>query len=206
MNMALTIEYIPTNDLIPYAMNSRKHSDVQVMQIAASIKEFGFNNPILIDETETIIAGHGRLLAAQKLGLTEVPTITLGELTEAQKKAYVIADNNLALNSEWDDEKLSVELERLMELEFDLDLLGFDEIPEFASTPDYSILEDESLADEIQAMTDGVRKAIQIEFLPEHYEEAQELVKWWRMQDAYVGDMLIQHLKAEKAKHEAKAS
>lgn len=203
MTMTLSIEYIPTNDLIPYAMNSRKHSETQVAQIAASINEFGFNNPILIDDHETIIAGHGRLLAAQKLGLLEVPTITLENLTEAQKKAYVIADNNLALNSEWDDEKLSVELERLMELDFDLEILGFDELPEFASTPDYSILNDDNLADEMQAMTDGVRKAIQIEFLPEHYEEAQELVKWWRQQDAYVGDMLIQHLKAEKARHEA---
>lgn len=124
--MTLQIEYIPTADLIPYAMNSRTHSDDQVAQIAASIKEFGFTNPILIDDHETIIAGHGRLMAARKLKLTEVPTITLEGLTEAQKKAYVIADNKLALNAGWDTEALTAELRRLQELEFNLDLIGFD--------------------------------------------------------------------------------
>jgi DNA modification methylase len=124
--MTLQIDYIPTADLIPYAMNSRTHSDDQVAQIAASIKEFGFTNPILIDDHETIIAGHGRLMAARKLKLTEVPTITLEGLTEAQKKAYVIADNKLALNAGWDTEALTAELRRLQELEFDLDLIGFD--------------------------------------------------------------------------------
>jgi DNA modification methylase len=107
-------------------MNSRTHSDDQVAQIAASIKEFGFTNPILIDDHETIIAGHGRLMAARKLKLTEVPTITLEGLTEAQKKAYVIADNKLALNAGWDTEALTAELRRLQELDFDLDLIGFD--------------------------------------------------------------------------------
>ena len=124
--MTLQIEYIPTADLIPYAMNSRTHSDDQVAQIAASIKEFGFTNPILIDDHETIIAGHGRLMAARKLKLTKVPTITLEGLTEAQKKAYVIADNKLALNAGWDTEALTAELRRLQELEFALDLIGFD--------------------------------------------------------------------------------
>jgi len=202
--MNLAIEYIPTADLIPYTMNSRTHSDAQVAQIAASIQEFGFTNPILIDDYEVIIAGHGRLLAAQKLGIEKVPTITLEGLSEAQRKAYVIADNNLALNSDWDDEKLSVELERLAELDFDLDLLGFETIPEFVETPDYGILDEDGLSDEIQGMTEGVRKAIQIEFLPEHYQEAQDLVKWWRQQDAYIGYMLIEHLKKEMKKHEAK--
>ena len=124
--MTLSIDYIPTADLLPYAMNSRTHSDEQVAQIAASIKEFGFTNPILIDDQETIIAGHGRLMAAKKLKLSEVPTITLEGLTEAQKKAYVIADNKLALNAGWDTEALTAELRRLQELEFDLDLIGFD--------------------------------------------------------------------------------
>lgn len=124
--MTLSIDYIPTADLLPYAMNSRTHSDDQVAQIAASIKEFGFTNPILIDDQETIIAGHGRLMAAKKLKLSEVPTITLEGLTEAQKKAYVIADNKLALNAGWDTEALTAELRRLQELEFDLDLIGFD--------------------------------------------------------------------------------
>lgn len=124
--MSLSIDYVPTTDLLPYAMNSRTHSDEQVAQIAASIKEFGFTNPILIDDAAGIIAGHGRLMAAKRLNLNEVPTITLEGLTEAQKKAYVIADNKLALNAGWDTEALTAELRRLQELEFDLDLIGFD--------------------------------------------------------------------------------
>lgn len=123
----LQIEYLPTEVLIPYVNNSRTHSDAQVTQVAASIKEFGFTNPILVDESNGIIAGHGRLMAAQKLGLDEVPTITLAGLTDAQRKAYVIADNQLALNSGWDLDTLKVEVERLTEMEFDIDLLGFDE-------------------------------------------------------------------------------
>ncbi len=114
-------------ELIPYASNSRTHSDEQVAQIAASIKEFGWTNPILIDGENGIIAGHGRLMAARKLGHTEVPTIELKDMTEAQKKAYVIADNKLALNAGWDNEILKVEIEALKELGFDIDLLGFDE-------------------------------------------------------------------------------
>lgn len=125
--MALSIVYRQTSDLIPYVNNSRTHSEEQVNQVAASIKEFGFTNPILIDEDDSIIAGHGRLMAAKKLSLDEVPTIILAGLTEAQKKAYVIADNQLALNSGWDLDKLGVELERLTELDFDIDLLGFDD-------------------------------------------------------------------------------
>lgn len=124
--MTLSISYKPTEDLLPYAMNSRTHSDEQVAQIAASILEFGFTNPILIDGRQTIIAGHGRLLAAQRLDLAEVPTITLEGLTEAQKKAYVIADNKLALNADWDNEALFTELQRLQEFDFNLELLGFD--------------------------------------------------------------------------------
>ena len=123
----LSINYRKSGDLIPYINNSRTHSDQQVQQVASSIKEFGFTNPILIDEGDGIIAGHGRLMAAQKLGLDEVPTITLKGLTEAQRKAYVIADNQLAMNADWDLDALKVEVERLTELDFDIDLLGFDE-------------------------------------------------------------------------------
>lgn len=122
----LKIVYCDPVDIIPYAMNSRTHSDDQVAQVAASIKEFGFTNPILVDEFNVIIAGHGRLLAAKKLGLLQVPTIQLKGLTEAQRKAYVIADNKLALNAGWDDQALQAELERLQELDFDLELTGFD--------------------------------------------------------------------------------
>jgi ParB-like chromosome segregation protein Spo0J len=113
------------DELIPYARNSRTHSDAQVAQIAASIKEFGFTNPVLIDETSSIIAGHGRVLASRKLNLVTVPCIQLSHLTEAQKKAYVIADNKLALNAGWDDEMLAVELADLKDMGFDLDLTGF---------------------------------------------------------------------------------
>jgi hypothetical protein len=114
-------------ELIPYVNNSRKHSDKQVAQIAASIKEFGWTNPILVDGDNGIIAGHGRLMAARKLGMTEVPTIELSDLSENQKKAYVIADNNLALNADWDEALLKIELENLKDLSFDLDILAFDD-------------------------------------------------------------------------------
>ena len=123
----LTIEYKKTGELIPYINNSRTHSEKQVQQVAASIKEFGFTNPILIDEGNGIIAGHGRLQAAQMMGMDEVPTITLEGLTEAQRKAYVIADNQLALNAGWDLDALKLEVDRLGELDFDISLLGFDD-------------------------------------------------------------------------------
>ena len=122
----LEIAYIATTDLIPYANNPRTHSDQQVSQVASSIKEFGFNNPILIDEHNGIIAGHGRLAAAQKLDLKLVPTITLAGLSEAQRKAYVIADNKLTENGGWDVDALRVEIERLNELDFDIELTGMD--------------------------------------------------------------------------------
>ena len=125
MNQPDNLEFVPVENLIPYARNSRTHSDAQVAQIAASIKEFGFTNPVLIDEADGIIAGHGRLLAARKLGMAEVPCLRLGYLSEIQKRAYVIADNKLALNSGWDDELLRVEFAEL-ELEgYDLTITGF---------------------------------------------------------------------------------
>ena len=125
--MSLEIKYIKTAAVIPYVNNSRTHSDNQVAQVAASMREFGFTNPILIDDEGSIIAGHGRVLAARKLGMDEVPSITLSGLTKAQRKAYVIADNQLALNAGWNLDLLKVEIEELTELEFDVDLLGFDD-------------------------------------------------------------------------------
>jgi len=116
-----------TSELTAYANNSRTHSDEQTKQIASSIKEFGFTNPILIDERNGIIAGHGRLMGANKLGMDEVPCVIMSGLTEAQKKAYVIADNQLALNAGWDLDMLKLEIEALDELEFDIALLGFDD-------------------------------------------------------------------------------
>lgn len=120
------IESLALAGLIPYARNSRTHSEEQVAQIAASIREFGFTNPVLIRDDLTIIAGHGRVMAARKLGLESVPCIRLSHLTETQVRAYVIADNKLALNAGWDKDLLGLELSDLREADYNLDLLGFD--------------------------------------------------------------------------------
>jgi len=125
--MKLKIEYKKTDDLIPYVNNSRTHSEEQVAQIAASIKEFGWTNPILLDGDFGVIAGHGRLLAARKLGEKEVPTIELSGLTDIQRKAYIIADNQLALKAGWNGEMLGIEIADLKDFGFDISLMGFDE-------------------------------------------------------------------------------
>lgn len=122
-------------DLIPYINNSRTHSDRQVEQVAASIKEFGFLNPVIIDEEGGVIAGHCRLQAAKKLGIDNIPCVDARHLTSSQKKAYVIADNKLALNAEWDDELLKIEIEGLQEDGFDVSLLGFDDLPSLIDEP-----------------------------------------------------------------------
>jgi DNA modification methylase len=124
--MKLKIQYKPIQDLIPYARNSRTHDDAQVAQIAASIKEFGWTNPVLLDGENGIIAGHGRVMAASKLGETEVPTIELSHMDDNQKRAYIIADNKLALNAGWDNEMLALELQDLSDAGYDLGLTGFD--------------------------------------------------------------------------------
>ncbi len=115
----------PPDKLEPYAGNARTHSDEQVAQIAASIEEFGFTNPILAGSDGVIIAGHGRLLAAQLLGLDKVPVITLDHLSEAQRRALAIADNKIAENAGWDEDLLRAELAALQNMEFDLDIVGF---------------------------------------------------------------------------------
>lgn len=123
----MKIEQIPTEKLIPYARNAKKHDAAQVSKLAGSIREFGFNNPVLIDKDNGIIAGHGRVMAAQKLELKEVPCIRLGHLTDTQRRAYILADNRLAeLGGGWDEELLGLELAELRELDFNLDLMGFD--------------------------------------------------------------------------------
>ena len=127
MQHSLKIQITPVEKLIPYARNSRTHSDEQVAQIAASIKEFGWTNPILVDGENGIIAGHGRLAAARKLGMTEIPVIELSHLSPTQKKALVIADNKLALNAGWDNAMLAVEFEELKLDGYDLQLTGFGE-------------------------------------------------------------------------------
>ena len=118
------VEQLNTDLLIPYINNARNHPDEQVTQIASSIKEFGFNQPILIDKDNGVIAGHGRLLAAKKLELEQVPCIRLEHLTDAQKKAYILADNRIALNSTWDFELLKMEVEDIQD-KFDLKDFGF---------------------------------------------------------------------------------
>lgn len=121
----LKVVYRAVSELIPYARNARTHSDEQIERIADSIREFGWTNPILIDGENGIIAGHGRVLAARKLGLEKVPTIELSGLTEAQKRAYIIADNRLALDAGWDEEMLKLEFAELEKLGFELSKTGF---------------------------------------------------------------------------------
>lgn len=156
----MEIIYKKVDELIPYINNARTHNDEQVRQICASINEYGFTNPILIDEKNSIIAGHGRLLAAKKLKMKEVPCIVLCGLTEAQKKAYIIADNKLALNAGWNDELLKIEFENLKELDFDLNLTGFS-------------------ADEIDAILDNIeddKEIVEDEFDEEPPEEPKSKV------------------------------
>lgn len=144
----MKIENKNINDLIPYANNAREHSQDQIIQIASSIKEFGFNNPILIDEQNGVIAGHGRLEAAKMLKIDEVPTICLTHLNDKQRKAFILADNRIAINSTWNTDLLTLELENLKD-DFDLNLLGFNE-------------------DEVNALTDP-------EFLPATEDEQGKL-------------------------------
>ena len=125
-NIAKQIILQPVEALIPYARNSRTHSDEQVAQIAASIREFGFTNPVLVDNDGGIVAGHGRVMAARRLGMAAVPTVNVGWLTEQQRRAYVIADNQLAMNAGWDSMALTAELADLQDIGFDIGILGFD--------------------------------------------------------------------------------
>lgn len=154
--MVKHIELRLTDGLIPFARNPRTHSDTQVSQIADSIVQFGFNNPILVDTKAGIIAGHGRLLAARKLGLTEVPVIVLDHLTDAQKRAYIIADNQLALNGGWDEDLLREELAALQAEDFNIDLIGFEdeELARLLAAQDATEgLTDEDAVPELPSMT-----------------------------------------------------
>jgi ParB family chromosome partitioning protein len=161
------IEVIEIGGLIPYARNSRTHSDEQVAQIAASIKEFGFTNPVLIDSDGGIIAGHGRVKAAWKLKLPEVPCIRLGHLTEIQKRAYVIADNKLALNAGWDDEMLRIEFADLEDMGVDLTLTGFsaEEIAGLGF--------DDDAAAEMPELKDGEKEPFQQKTFTLHDDQAE---------------------------------
>jgi len=181
-------------DLTLYKGNPRVHSEIQIERLINSLKKFGFTNPVLIDDTGNVIAGHGRIAAAKKIGLDTVPTITLSHLTEDERKAYIIADNQLALNSSWDDDLLKIELEKLSDAGFDLSVLGWgDDIPTFADEPDYGSLDD--FDDPTSELANDVYKAIQIEFRPEDYEEAKEIVAAARKKGVYIGQELVNALK-----------
>jgi len=127
MNVTERFEKVNIDKLVPYARNARTHSKEQILQLRASLREFGFVNPVIVDKDLNIIAGHGRILAAKEEGITEVPCVFAEHLTEAQKRAYIIADNRLAMNAGWDMEMLSVEISELQGVDFDLSVLGFDE-------------------------------------------------------------------------------
>lgn len=164
----MDITNLSIDALIPYVNNSRTHDDNQVNQIAASIKEFGFNNPVLVDEHKSVIAGHGRVLAARKLGIDSIPCVTLSHLTENQKKAYIIADNKLALNAGWDDSLLSLEINELIDNDFNIDLLGFDE-DEIKALVNLSELDPQSEGDDIPDSTvDPITKIGDVWLLGEH--------------------------------------
>ena len=154
--------------LIPFARNSRTHSDEQVAQIAASIREFGWTNPILVDGENGIIAGHGRLAAARKLGLADVPVIVIDHLTDAQKRALVIADNKLALNAGWDFELLENEVRGLDDDGFDLSLLGFDDA-------ELSKMLAEVELSELPALPDGDREPFQQMTFTLHDEQVEQV-------------------------------
>ena len=154
----LEVVYKKIDELIPYINNTRTHSNEQVAQIASSIKEFGFTNSILLDEKDGVIAGHGRIMAAKLLKMDEVPTITLSGLTEAQIKAYIIADNKLALNAGWDEEMLKLEIEALHEMDFNIDLLGFsmEELEDLdINFGEHEMPLDESKADDVPELAEN---------------------------------------------------
>lgn len=176
----LTVTYKRTEDLIPYVNNARTHSDEQVTQIASSIKEFGFNNPILTDGENGVIAGHGRLLAAKKLGLETVPTIELSGLTKAQKKAYILADNKIALNSGWDIDLLSVELQELQDTDL-APVTGFsaEELNTLLSETTEPAEEEEPEEEEPEEDSFNLTLSIPIEYK----EQVQDFVKSFGPED-----------------------
>src|SRR5210317_2463433 len=188
----MEITYKDPNVLIPYKNNSRVHSEHQINQIAKSIKEFGFRVPVIVDG-DNILAGHGRTSAAQKLALDKIPTIDVSDLSETQKRAFVIADNKIATNADWDEEILKLELDELKSLDVDLTTLGFDPSEYEIKEIDYSILDDEEdIESKIDSLERETRRAIEVVFEEEHYQEAFELFKFWKQEGAYLGYMIMQ--------------
>ena len=199
----LEIIYKNIDDLIPYVNNTRTHSEEQVNQIASSIKEFGFTNPVLIDEQGGLIAGHGRVMGAKKLGFKEVPTIALNNLTEAQKKAYIIADNKLALNAGWDEELLKLEIEALQDMDFNIDLLGFsdDELKDFdLGIEDEMIINDDNpYSQKVEIPTyepDGEKPSFS-----EMYEDEKVLKLIDKIENSSVDNEIKQFLKLSAYRH-----
>jgi hypothetical protein len=202
MDAMLEVIYRKTDDIIPYVSNSRTHSEAQIAQIAASVREFGFTNPILIDEEGGVIAGHGRIMAARKLGMAEVPTITLEGLSKAQKRAYVIADNKLALNAGWDEETLKIEIEELADERFDLALTGFsqEELANlFDEDTESGLLADEKYTAKIQIPIyeiKGKKPSLEEVFNTSKYEY---LLK--KIESSDIPDDLTVFLRAAAARH-----
>ena len=172
MNMTSEMERVPVDRLIPYINNARTHSPEQIKKLRASLREFGFVNPVIIDRDYNVIAGHGRIMAAKEEGISEVPCVYADHLTEAQKKAYILADNRMALDAGWDEEMLRVEIDALREMEFDPMLAGFDEKelaalytgdgdeakdPKYASVILRRYVEDFGNVDQVYVERDGVR-------------------------------------------------
>jgi ParB family chromosome partitioning protein len=164
-----TYKTVSVASLVPYARNSRTHSPQQVDKIAASIREFGFLNPIIVDGENGIIAGHGRVMAAQKLGLADLPVIEASHLTEAQRRAYVIADNRLALDAGWDNEMLRIEIAELRSMDFDISLTGFD-----VEEIDAIQFDDDAEAD-MPDLADGDREPFQQMTFTLHDDQAEEV-------------------------------
>ena len=193
------IVYISTNTLIPYARNSRTHSNKQVAHLAGSIKEFGFTNPVLIDADNGIIAGHGRVLAAELLNMDSVPCIRLTHLTDIQKRAYVIADNQLALDSDWNAEMLALELEELATDGYDLGNIGLDALlPTINDAEAAKLLEGIGDTEEVSALAAGVRRGILIDFDAEDFDDAQQLISVHRQSGTYVGGVLLAALREQQ--------
>ena len=189
------LEQVPTSDLIPYARNARTHSDAQVAQIAGSIQEFGFCNPVLIDAQNGIIAGHGRVMAANLLKLQTVPCIRLDHLTDAQKRAYILADNRIALSSGWDEAMLANELQDLHADDIDLGLTGFDagELSTLVGLGD----EDVDLPD----MPETSSHTVVVRYNP---EDRQTIARWLGMSDFTdqgLGKMIIERIRDAASSH-----
>ena len=193
----MIIQRININELHPDPANARKHDDKNLKAIKGSLAKFGQQKPIVVSASRVVIAGNGTLEAAKALGWTEIDVVET-DLSGAEAIAFALADNRTAELAAWDDDILGKALHALREDGFDIEAIGFD-IGDFTNIeePDYGAVDGDTDIDDLR---DGVRKAIQIEFELEHYDEAAELVKFWRGKGAYVGMLLLDKLKSEKAK------